>query len=77
MRKHYDFSKAKTNPYARRLRRQIAIRLDNDTIAYFRSLSEETGIAFQTLIDLYLRDCATNRKRPSLLWRSRAAKGAA
>ena len=55
MRKHYDFSKAKRNPYARRLKQQVTIRLDQDTIGYFKNLSEETGIAYQTLINLYLR----------------------
>ena len=44
MRRHYDFSKAKPNPYARRLKRQVTIRLDQDTIGYFQNLSEETGI---------------------------------
>lgn len=77
MRQHYDFSKAKHNPYARRLKRQITIRLDEDTIGYFKSLSEETGIRYQTLINLYLRECAANRKRLSLSWRPRAERGAA
>lgn len=77
MRKHYDFSKAKRNPYARRLKRQVAIRLDQDTLGYFKSLSEETGIPYQTLINLYLRECAASRKRLSLSWRPRAEQGAA
>ena len=63
MRKEYDFSKAKRNPYAKRLKRQVTIRLDHGTIAYFKALSEETGIRYQTLINLYLRDCAATRKR--------------
>jgi len=69
MRKHYDFSKAKRNPYARRLKQQVTIRLDHDTVAYFRSLSEESGIPYQTLINLYLRECASSRKRLSVAWR--------
>lgn len=69
MRKQYDFSKAKKNPYVRRLKRQITIRLDAETIAYFTDLSEETGIPYQTLINLYLRECATSRKRLALQWR--------
>ena len=72
MRKKYDFSKAARNPYAKRLKRQITIRLDADTIAYFDGLSEETGIPYQTLINLYLRDCATSGKRLSLKWRPSA-----
>jgi uncharacterized protein (DUF4415 family) len=61
MRRHYDFSKAKRNPYARRLKRQVTIRLDRDTIEYFRQLADESGIRYQTLINLYLRECASSR----------------
>ena len=77
MRKHYDFSKAKRNPYARRLKQQVTIRLDQDTIRYFRHLAEETGIRYQTLINLYLRECASSRKRLSNTWRSAIDRGAA
>lgn len=77
MRKKYDFSKAKRNPYAKRLKQQITIRLDQDTIAYFKKLAEETEIPYQTLINLYLRDCAATEKRPSLRWRPKPSKGAA
>ena len=59
MRRRYDFSRAKRNPYARRLKQQLRIRLDRDTIRYFRHLAEETGIGYQTLINLYLRECAS------------------
>ena len=74
MRKEYDFSKAKRNPYARRLKRQITIRLDEPTIAYFKELAEETGIPYQTLINLYLRECAASRKKLSLKWRPAATR---
>ena len=77
MRKEYDFSKAKRNPYAKRLKRQVTIRLDHGTIAYFKALSKETGIRYQTLINLYLRDCAANQKRLSVSWRVTGEKGAA
>ncbi len=77
MRKEYDFSKAKRNPYAKRLKRQVTIRLDHGTIAYFKALSEETGIRYQTLINLYLRDCATTRKKLAVAWRAGGVKGAA
>ena len=66
MRKEYDFSKGKRNPYARRLKKQITIRLENETIDYFKALAEETGIPYQTLINLYLRDCATSRRKLSM-----------
>ncbi len=68
MRKHYDFSNAKRNPYARRLKQQVTIRLDRDTIQYFRRLADETGIRYQTLINLYLRECASSGKKLSNTW---------
>ncbi len=72
MRKSYSFSNAKRNPYARRLKRQITIRLDADTVAYFNGLSEESGIPYQTLINLYLRECAASGKKLALHWRPAA-----
>jgi len=77
MRKHYDFSKARRNPYARRLKQQVTIRLDQDTIQYFRNLAEDSGIRYQTLINLYLRDCMTSRKTLSNVWRPGNDRGAA
>ena len=72
MKKSYDFSKAKRNPYAKRLKKQITIRIDRATLDYFRELSEELGIPYQTLINLYLGDCARAEKRPSLKWKASA-----
>ena len=63
MKKNYDFTKAVRNPYARRLKRQLTIRLDEETIAYFQGLSRQMSVPYQTLINLYLRDCADTRKR--------------
>ena len=68
MRKRYDFSNAKPNPYAKRLKRQITIRLDEDTLAYFKKLAEDAEIPYQTLINLYLRECARTRKKPAMKW---------
>lgn len=76
MRKEYDFSKARPNPYARRLKRSVTIRLDEPTIAYFKGLAAETGIPYQTLINLYLRDCAASERKLALHWRP-AKSGAA
>ena len=76
MRKQYDFSKAKRNPYARRLKQQVTIRLDQDTVKYFRRLAQETGIPYQTLINLYLRECASTGKKLSNVWRPLQASGA-
>jgi uncharacterized protein (DUF4415 family) len=68
MRKECDFSKTRRNPYAKRLKRQVTIRLDRPTIEYFKRLAEETGIAYQTLINLYLRDCAVSGRRLAMNW---------
>ena len=69
MRDKYDFSAGKKNPYAKRLKKSVTIRLDQGTVEYFKDLAEETGIPYQTLINLYLRDCAESRKRLALRWR--------
>jgi uncharacterized protein (DUF4415 family) len=68
-RQRYDFSKARRNPYAKRLKRQVTIRIDEQTIAYFQELPRELSIPYQTLINLYLRDCATMRKRLAVQWK--------
>jgi uncharacterized protein (DUF4415 family) len=70
MRKHYDFSGGVPNPYAKQLKRQVTIRLDEQTLVYFKSLAEETAIPYQTLINLYLRDCAASQKHLRLAWLS-------
>ncbi len=69
MRKNYDFSNGKKNPYASKLKKQVTIRLDQSTVDYFKDLAEEMGIPYQTLINLYLRDCAMENKRLTLEWR--------
>lgn len=76
MRKHYDFSHAKRNPYAKRLKRQVTIRLEEETLAYFKELASETAIPYQTLINMYLRDCAARRKQLRLEWRPPVDDGA-
>jgi uncharacterized protein (DUF4415 family) len=72
MKREYDFSKARSNPYAKRLKRQVTIRLDEQTIRYFKALARETGVPYQTLINLYLRDCAASRRRLAMKWGSAA-----
>ena len=69
MKKEYDFSQARRNPYAKKLKRQVTIRLDLPTIEYFKAKAMETGIPYQTLINLYLRDCAATGKRLALRWK--------
>ncbi len=62
MRDNYDFSNSVPNPYANRMKKQITIRLDEDTISYFKELAEKKGIPYQSLINLYLRDCAASHR---------------
>jgi uncharacterized protein (DUF4415 family) len=64
MKANYDFSKGARNPYAKRLKKQLTIRLDAETVDYFQDLSRELALPYQTLINMYLRDCATTRRRP-------------
>jgi uncharacterized protein (DUF4415 family) len=68
MKNEYDFSKGEKNPYTTDLKKQVTIRLDAETISYFKYLSEDNGIPYQTLINLYLRDCAQKGKRLSMGW---------
>jgi predicted DNA binding CopG/RHH family protein len=76
MRKEYDFTNARRNPYARRLKKPITLRLDEDTIAYFKRLAQRLGLPYQSLINLYLRDCAVSGRLLSLSW-NRSKSGAA
>lgn len=69
MKKEYDFSNSKKNPYAKHLKRQVSIRLNVSAISYFKGLAEETGMNYQNLINLYLLDCAEKHKRPKIAWR--------
>ena len=73
MRSEYDFSKARRNPYAGRLKQRVTIRLDAPTVKYFKRLADETGVPYQTLINLYLRDCAESKREISFAWRPEAA----
>ena len=68
MKRKYDFSKSVKNPYLKKPKKQLTIRLDEDTIDYFRGLSEESGIPYQSLINLYLRECAAENKKLHMNW---------
>ena len=68
MRREYDFSKAKRNPYTKSLKRQVTIRLDVHAIEYFKDLAQESGITYQNLINLYLQDCVAKKRKPKLSW---------
>ncbi len=69
MKKEYDFSKARRNPYAKALKKQITIRVEEPTIEYFQKMAEEVGMPYQSLINLYLRDCAKSGKKLNLDWK--------
>ncbi|MBP3360114.1 MAG: BrnA antitoxin family protein [Clostridia bacterium] len=68
MKAEYDFSNAAKNPYAKKPKKQITINIDGDTIEYFKGQSEISGIPYQTLINLYLTDCAMNKKQLQVSW---------
>ncbi len=72
MKKEYNFSKMKgrKNPYASRLKKQVTIRMGIDVINHFKKMSEETGIPYQNLINLYLRDCVRSNRKISIKWAS-------
>ena len=69
MRKEYNFANAKPNPYLKKLRKQISIRIDVDTIEFFKKRAEETGIACQNLMNMYLSDCAIHSKKLQISWK--------
>lgn len=71
MKAEYDFStmKSRKNPYAAKLKRQVTIRMSDDIISYFKDMADETGIPYQILINLYLRDCVAHNRKPNLSWR--------
>jgi len=71
MREHYDFSKmkGKKNPYIKFLKQPVTMRLDRDSVDYFKSLAGESGIPYQTLINLYLRDCAAKERKLDMKWK--------
>ncbi len=70
MRKEYDFEnmKGRKNPYAKKLKKQVTIRIGVDIIDYFKNQAEETGVPYQNLINLYLRDCVQSNRKLSLNW---------
>ena len=77
MKSNYDFSKGVKNPYAKRLKRQLTLKLDEETISYFRKMADDLSIPYQTLINMYLRECADSGKRLRLHWKSATKQRAA
>ncbi len=68
MRDKYDFKKGVKNPYLKKMKKSVTIRLDDDVIVYFKNLANEKGVPYQSLINLYLKDCVEKRREPSLSW---------
>ena len=69
MKKEYDFSKGKKNPYAKQLKKQITINISEEVLDYFKDLSEKTSIPYQSLINFYLLDCVKNKKKIDITWK--------
>ena len=69
MKEEYDFSQSRENPYTKRLKKQITIKIDDDTIKYFKTQAQETGIPYQTLINLYLSDCVMQNRQLQVEWK--------
>ena len=71
MKEEYDFSGAVKNPYAQKLKAKkiVTIRLDDEAVEYFKALSDEMGLPYQTLINLYLKDCAVTNRKPTVQWK--------
>ncbi len=68
MKKEYNFSKSIKNPYTKKLKKQISIRIENDTVEYFKKLASEIDIPYQNLMNIYLKECAEQNKKPNLHW---------
>ncbi|WCE31609.1 BrnA antitoxin family protein [Vibrio sp. SCSIO 43137] len=68
MRDNYKFDQSMANPYAKKIKKQITIRLDEEVIDYFKALSEKSGVPYQNLINLYLKDCAENNRELKMDW---------
>lgn len=71
MKDDYDFSQSVKNPYIKKLRQQVTIRVEPEVVDYFQQLAEETGISYQSLINLYLQDCVKSQRKPSLEWQDK------
>ena len=68
MRDSYNFTNGAKNPYLSKLKKSVTIRLDDDVITYFKNLANEKGVPYQSLINLYLKDCVVRHREPSLSW---------
>jgi predicted DNA binding CopG/RHH family protein len=72
MRSEYDFSNAVRNPYVKKEKSAVTIRLEKEVVGYFKAMSGESGIPYQNLINLYLRDCVEHGRKLDLVWNEKA-----
>ncbi|MHB8931606.1 MAG: CopG family antitoxin [Melioribacteraceae bacterium] len=68
MKKEYDFSDSVKNPYIKKIKKQISIRIEKETVEYFKKLAAEIDIPYQNLMNMYLRECAQNNFKPNIHW---------
>ena len=70
MKDEYDLSKMKSrpNPNAKRLKKLVTLRMSPDVVEYFKKMAEETSIPYQSLINLYLRDCLASKRKLDIQW---------
>lgn len=75
MKSEYDLSamKSRKNPYASKLKKSVTMRLSEDVIGYFKQMADEAGLPYQSLINLYLRDCATHHRKIDISWQTVAS----
>ena len=74
MKTEYDLStmKSRKNPYASLLKKPVTMRLSEDVIGYFKGMADESGVPYQSLINLYLRDCVTQHRRVNIAWQPKS-----
>ncbi len=72
MKTEYDLSsmKSRQNPYASKLKKSVTMRLSEDVIGYFKQMAEDKGVPYQSLINLYLRDCAAQHRKIDISWQT-------
>ena len=68
MKREYDFSDSVKNPYIKKIKKQISIRIEKETVEYFKKLAAEIDIPYQNLMNMYLRECAQNNFKPNIHW---------
>jgi uncharacterized protein (DUF4415 family) len=70
MKEEYDLStmKARKNPYAAKLKKPVTLRLSDEVINYFKAMEDESGVSYQSLINLYLRDCVIQQRKMDISW---------